>query len=118
MAQTDEPVISVANLCKCYGDVKAVDGVSFEVGRGEVFGMLGPNGAGKTTTIEILEGLREPDSGAASVLGMDVTKHASVDQAAHRRPAPERGSCSRASPSPSSWTSSAPSSLTMCPPSS
>jgi ABC-2 type transport system ATP-binding protein len=78
MAQTDEPVISVANLCKCYGDVKAVDGVSFTVGRGEVFGMLGPNGAGKTTTIEILEGLREPDSGAASVLGMDVTKHASA----------------------------------------
>ncbi len=77
MAQTDQPVISVANLCKYYGDVKAVDGVNFAVGRGEVFGMLGPNGAGKTTTIEILEGLREPDSGAASVLGMDVTKHAS-----------------------------------------
>ena len=76
MAQTDEPVISVANLCKCYGDVKAVDGVSFTVGKGEVFGMLGPNGAGKTTTIEILEGLRELDSGAVSVLGMDVTRHA------------------------------------------
>ncbi len=76
MAQTNEPVISVTNLCKCYGDVKAVDGVSFTVGRGEVFGMLGPNGAGKTTTIEILEGLRKPDSGDASVLGMDVTRHA------------------------------------------
>jgi ABC-2 type transport system ATP-binding protein len=71
-----EPVIGVANLCKCYGEVKAVDGVTFEIGKGEVFGMLGPNGAGKTTTIEILEGLREPDSGLATVFGMDVTKHA------------------------------------------
>jgi ABC-2 type transport system ATP-binding protein len=76
MTQEAEPIIGVANLCKCYGDVKAVDGISFTVGRGEVFGMLGPNGAGKTTTIEILEGLREPDSGTATVFGMDVTKHA------------------------------------------
>jgi ABC-2 type transport system ATP-binding protein len=76
MSQSGEPVIGVANLCKRYGDVKAVDGISFEVGRGEVFGMLGPNGAGKTTTIEILEGLREPDSGAATVFGLDVTRHA------------------------------------------
>jgi ABC-2 type transport system ATP-binding protein len=77
MSQGNEPVIDVADLRKCYGDVKAVDGVTFQVGRGEVFGMLGPNGAGKTTTIEILEGLREPDSGAVKVLGMDVTRHAS-----------------------------------------
>jgi ABC-2 type transport system ATP-binding protein len=76
MTQTGEPVIAVGDLHKSYGDVKAVDGISFEVGRGEVFGMLGPNGAGKTTTIEILEGLREPDSGDARVLGMDVCKHA------------------------------------------
>ncbi len=76
MAHIDEPVISVADLCKCYGEIKAVDGVSFSVGRGEVFGMLGPNGAGKTTTIEILEGLRQPDSGTATVLGMDVIHHA------------------------------------------
>jgi ABC-2 type transport system ATP-binding protein len=76
MTQSGEPVIGVANLCKCYGDVKAVDGVSFQVGRGEVFGLLGPNGAGKTTTIEILEGLREPDSGSVTVFGMDVTRHA------------------------------------------
>jgi ABC-2 type transport system ATP-binding protein len=76
MAQSGDPVISVADLTKCYGDIKAVDGVSFTVGRGEVFGMLGPNGAGKTTTIEILEGLREPDAGKATVLGMDVTRHA------------------------------------------
>ena len=76
MTQDGESVIGVANLFKCYGDVKAVDGVSFTVGRGEVFGMLGPNGAGKTTTIEILEGLREPDSGTVTVFGMDVTRHA------------------------------------------
>jgi ABC-2 type transport system ATP-binding protein len=76
MTQSEEPVISVVNLCKSYGDVKAVDGVNFTVGRGEVFGMLGPNGAGKTTTIEILEGLRNLDSGTVTALGMDVTRHA------------------------------------------
>ena len=76
MTASSEPVIRVSDLRKCYGDVKAVDGVSFEVGPGEVFGMLGPNGAGKTTTIEILEGLREPDSGKVDVFGMDVTRHA------------------------------------------
>jgi ABC-2 type transport system ATP-binding protein len=76
MTLGDEPVISVADLRKCYGEVKAVDGISFSVGRGEVFGMLGPNGAGKTTTIEILEGLRHPDSGSATVLGMDVIHRA------------------------------------------
>jgi ABC-2 type transport system ATP-binding protein len=76
MTQSSEPVISVSDLRKSYGDVQAVDGISFTVGRGEVFGMLGPNGAGKTTTIEILEGLRSPDSGTATVLGMDVIHHA------------------------------------------
>ena len=76
MTQSGEPVIGVADLRKCYGDIKAVDGISFTLGRGEVFGMLGPNGAGKTTTIEILEGLREPDSGSVTVFGMDVAKHA------------------------------------------
>ncbi len=76
MTQSGEPVICVADLRKCYGDVKAVDGINFEVGRGEVFGLLGPNGAGKTTTIEILEGLREPDSGKVNVLGLDISRHA------------------------------------------
>ena len=76
MTQSDDLVIRVADLKKCYGDVKAVDGIGFEVACGEVFGMLGPNGAGKTTTIEILEGLRSPDSGQAEVLGLDVTRHA------------------------------------------
>jgi len=75
MTQSGEPVIRVSGLKKFYGDVKAVDGVSFEVGRGEVFGMLGPNGAGKTTTIEVLEGLRPPDSGVVEVFGLDVCTH-------------------------------------------
>ena len=63
------------DLRKSYGDLKAVDGVSFAVGAGEVFGILGPNGAGKTTTVEILEGIREPDSGTALVNGIDVQKY-------------------------------------------
>ncbi len=72
---TPDAVISVTDLRKQYGSVQAVDGITFEVCRGEVFGLLGPNGAGKTTTVEILEGLREPDSGQAMVLGMDAAKH-------------------------------------------
>ena len=64
-------VIRVQDVRKSYGDVRAVDGVSFDVARGEVFGLLGPNGAGKTTTVEILEGLRKPDSGALGILGID-----------------------------------------------
>jgi ABC-2 type transport system ATP-binding protein len=61
--------IEVREIRKWYGDVHAVDGVSFEVSAGEFFGILGPNGAGKTTTLEIVEGLRQADSGAVSVLG-------------------------------------------------
>jgi ABC-2 type transport system ATP-binding protein len=55
--------IEVTSLKKYYGDLKAVDGISFSVNQGEVFGLLGPNGAGKTTTIEIMEGLRERSDG-------------------------------------------------------
>ena len=62
--------ISVRDIQKSYGDLRAVDGVTFEVGYGEFFGILGPNGAGKTTTLEIIEGLREPDGGEVSVLGL------------------------------------------------
>ena len=61
--------ISVRDLHKSYGQVTAVDGVTFTVEQGEFFGILGPNGAGKTTTLEIMEGLREPDSGEVTVLG-------------------------------------------------
>lgn len=67
-------VIAVRELRKRYGDLVAVDGVSFEVRRGEVFGLLGPNGAGKTTTVEILEGMRQADSGTALINGIDVSK--------------------------------------------
>jgi ABC-2 type transport system ATP-binding protein len=63
--------IEVNNLTKRYGDVEALRGVSFAVNEGEVFGLLGPNGAGKTSTVEILEGLRTPDSGSVSVCGLD-----------------------------------------------
>ena len=69
-----EQIIQVQDLRKSYGELKAVDGVSFSVGSGEVFGILGPNGAGKTTTVEILEGMREPDGGTAVVNGIDVQK--------------------------------------------
>jgi len=62
--------ISVSDIRKSYGDLRAVDGVSFEVTPGEFFGILGPNGAGKTTTLEIIEGLRQADAGEATVLGM------------------------------------------------
>jgi ABC-2 type transport system ATP-binding protein len=70
MAEQGSNVIRVEKLVKRYGSVTAVDGLSFEVGPGEIFGMLGPNGAGKTTTIEALIGLRTPDAGAVEVLGL------------------------------------------------
>ena len=65
------PVIRVENLRKSYKSVRALDDVSFEVERGEVFALLGPNGAGKTTCIEILEGFHQRDSGTVDVLGFD-----------------------------------------------
>jgi ABC-2 type transport system ATP-binding protein len=67
-------VIEVKDLVKQYPHVRAVDGISFSVRRGEVFGMLGPNGAGKTTTIECVEGLRTLDQGSIRVLGLDPRK--------------------------------------------
>ena len=64
-------VIEVENLIKTYGGTKVVDGVSFNVEQGEIFGIVGPNGAGKTTTVESIEGLRLPDGGSIRVLGLD-----------------------------------------------
>ena len=61
----------IRDLRKSYGSVAAIDGVSFEIPEGEVFGMVGPNGAGKTTTIECIEGLRQPDNGTVRVLDLD-----------------------------------------------
>jgi ABC-2 type transport system ATP-binding protein len=65
------PVIEVDNLVKTYDNVNVVDGVSFSVEEGEIFGIVGPNGAGKTTTVECVEGLRRPDDGSIRVLGLD-----------------------------------------------
>jgi ABC-2 type transport system ATP-binding protein len=67
-------VIRVEGLRKRYGEVRAVDGISFAVREGEVFGLVGPNGAGKTTTLEILEGLRPADEGSVQVAGIDARR--------------------------------------------
>jgi ABC-2 type transport system ATP-binding protein len=75
-------LMKVSNLIKHYGDVHAVDGVSFSVPRAEVFTLLGPNGAGKTTTLEILEGIREADSGEIEVFGQRMRR---VDRATKQR---------------------------------
>ena len=63
------------NVVKTYGDVNAVDGLSFRVNRGEILCLLGPNGAGKTTTIEMCEGFTKPTSGNIDVLGLDPSRH-------------------------------------------
>ncbi|HWT55875.1 MAG TPA: ABC transporter ATP-binding protein [Candidatus Microsaccharimonas sp.] len=70
-----DTILKVSNLTKKYDDKVAVDGISFEVKKGEIFGILGPNGAGKTTTLEMIETLREIDGGSASIDGVDVAKH-------------------------------------------
>ncbi len=69
-----ETVLSVEGLTKRYGSLVAVDGISFDVRPGETFGMLGPNGAGKTTTLEMIEGLRKPDAGRITLLGLDAVR--------------------------------------------
>ncbi len=74
MTHRAEYAIAVETLTKRYGNLLAVNGVSFTVRTGEVFAFLGPNGAGKTTTVEIIETIRAPTSGTVSVLGMDVTR--------------------------------------------
>ncbi len=72
------PVISVSHLGKSYGSTVAVDDLSLEVYKGEVFGLIGPNGAGKTTTMECVEGLRKADRGTISVLGLDPRRDATA----------------------------------------
>ena len=79
----NDSAIQVEGLTKRYGDLVAVNGISFSVNRGEIFAFLGPNGAGKTTTVEMLECLRKPTSGKAFVLGLDIAK----DQMAIKRKA-------------------------------
>ncbi|CAF3853918.1 unnamed protein product [Rotaria sp. Silwood1] len=71
-----QPIISVQNLVKKYGEFEAVKSISFEVFEGEIFGLLGPNGAGKSTTLEIIETLRTKTSGTVTVAGFDLDKQA------------------------------------------
>ena len=70
-----EVAIKVKNLVKTYGEVHAVDGISFDVKKGEVFAFLGPNGAGKTTTVEIIETIRKPTSGEVEILGYNIRRN-------------------------------------------
>jgi len=70
-----QPVVHVESIRKTYGRTVAVDQISFDVEPGEIFGLIGPNGAGKTTTMECVEGLRTPDRGVISVLGLDPVRH-------------------------------------------
>jgi ABC-2 type transport system ATP-binding protein len=74
-AAVGAPIITVTDLRKRYGSLTAVDGVTFQVGEREVFGILGPNGAGKTTTLEMIEGMRPIDAGEAIIDGVDVRAH-------------------------------------------
>jgi ABC-2 type transport system ATP-binding protein len=76
MQSSSDVVIRVDNISKAFGSLKAVETLSFEVYRGEIFGLLGPNGAGKTTTLTIIEGLRSADAGSVGVLGMDISTDA------------------------------------------
>jgi len=70
-------VLSVEKICKVYGDLVAVDGVSFDVNRNEIVGLLGPNGAGKTTTINIILGILEPNAGSVHIEGLDLVSRRS-----------------------------------------
>jgi ABC-2 type transport system ATP-binding protein len=70
-----EPAIEVKELVKTYGEINAVDGISFEVRKGDIFAFLGPNGAGKTTTVEIIEAIRTPTAGEVDMLGLNIRKN-------------------------------------------
>ena len=76
---SEEYAIVIENLVKKYGDLLAVNNISFKIRKGEIFAFLGPNGAGKTTTVEILEGIRKKTSGKAYVLGKDIDKKKELD---------------------------------------
>ncbi len=72
--ESPNTVIDVRNLVKSYNHKTAVNNVSFAAKQGEIFGVLGPNGAGKTTTLEMIEGIRTPDSGTAILAGLDIRR--------------------------------------------
>ena len=82
MTKKAEHAIEVDKLTKRYGDLLAVNDLSFNVIKGEIFALLGPNGAGKTTTVEIIDTIRKPTSGYVSILGMDVTKRSTTSSPA------------------------------------
>src|SRR5215468_10545521 len=75
LMSADGVLLSCDNLRKTFGDVKAVDGVGFTVGAGEVVGLLGPNGAGKTTVLRMLSGILTPDEGQVAACGFDMKDH-------------------------------------------
>lgn len=77
MREAGAKTLSVTGLHKAYGDIVAVDGVSFEVHSNEIVGLLGPNGAGKTTTIDIILGILQPDTGSVHIEGLDLAAHRS-----------------------------------------
>ena len=99
-------IIAVEDLRKVYGHTVAVDGVSFEVAEWEIFGLLGPNGAGKTITVEILQGLRQPDSGRLRVLGLDPHRPRPAPSGSKSAPNYRSQRCPTASRSGRPWTSS------------
>ena len=80
MTAESESAIDVHALAKRFGDVQAVEGVDFQVSKGELFGFLGPNGAGKTTTINMLTGLARPDAGTIRIAGIDCSKNPKAAQ--------------------------------------
>jgi ABC-2 type transport system ATP-binding protein len=86
-----DPAVVVENLHKQYGDVQALDGVTFEVQRGEIFGLVGPNGAGKSTTLRIMSTLLSADDGSVTVFGADVAEHPNDARAALRYVPEEAG---------------------------
>jgi ABC-type branched-subunit amino acid transport system ATPase component len=103
------PVIEVENLSKSYRGHVAVEGVSFSVEEGEIFGVVGPNGAGKTTTVECIEGLRRPDGGSVRVLGLDPDKDRRGSCARGWGRSSRRASCRRTSGPARRWSCTAPS---------
>lgn len=88
----DEPIVSVKELTKSFQGRRVVDKLSFDVKRGEVFALLGHNGAGKSTTIDLILGLKQPDSGSARVFGLECATHRCAQSAAGRRSAWASGS--------------------------
>ncbi len=71
------PALQASHLCKRYGELRAVEDVTFEVGHGEIVGLLGPNGAGKTTTINMVLGILQPSAGRIEIEGIDIARHRS-----------------------------------------